>query len=65
MFDVGPLLLKFVVVVLQHLDELLIVFDALLVKQLDVLEVHAIVVRNLRHATKLAVLCRHVINYVG
>lgn len=65
MLDVGPLLLKFVIVVLQHLDELLVVLDALLVVQLDVLEVDAEVVWDVRHPTKLAVLCRHVINQVG
>ena len=65
MFDVGVLLLKFVIVILKHLNELLVVLDALLVVQLDVLEIDAEVVRDVRHTTKLAVLCSHVINQVG
>ena len=65
MFDVGAFFLKFVIVILKHLNKLLVVLDALLVVQLYVLEINAVVVRDVRHTTKLAVLCRHVINQVG
>ena len=65
MLEVGSFLLKFVVIVLEHLDELLVVLNALLVVQLDRLQRNAIIVWNISHASQLSVLSREVVNKVG
>ena len=65
MLQIGALFLELVVVVLQDLDQLLVVLDALLVEQLDVLQLDTVVVRNVGHAPQLPILCREVINEIG
>lgn len=65
MLQIGTLFLELVVVVLQDLDQLLVILDALLVEQLDVLELDTVVVRNVGHAPQLPVLSCEVINEVG
>ena len=64
MLKVSSLFLELVVVILEHLDKLLEVFNSLLVIQLDRLERDAIVVWHICHAAQLAVFCRHVIHDV-
>ena len=63
--DVGALLLELVVVILEDLDELLEVLNALLVVQFDSLERNTVVVRHVSHTTQLAVFCRHIVDDVG
>ena len=64
MLEVCALLFKLVVIVLEHLDELLVVLDPLLVVEFDGLKRDAIVVRDICHASQLSVLCSHVIHEV-
>jgi hypothetical protein len=56
MLQTGSLLLKLVVVVLQHLDQLCVVLDLLVRVELNCSQINAIVVRNLSHLAKSAVL---------
>ena len=64
MLQIGALFFELVVVVLQDLDQLLVVLDALLVEQLDVFELDAVVVGNVGHTPQLPVLSGEVINEI-
>ena len=64
MFQVSSLFLQLVVVVLQHLYQLLKVFNALLVVQFDCLKTNTEVVGNIRHSSQLTVLGSHVVDRV-
>jgi hypothetical protein len=55
MLQTGSLLLKLVVVVLQHLDQLCVVLDLLVRVELNCSEINAIVIRNLSHLAKSAI----------
>ena len=64
MFQVSSLFLQLVVVVLQHLYQLLKVLDTLLVVQFDCLKTNTEVVGNICHSSQLTVLGSHVVDRV-
>jgi hypothetical protein len=59
------LLLEFVVIILQNLDQLLEVLDFLLVVYSDGVQIKAVVVGDLRHLSKALVFGGQVVNGVG
>ena len=64
MLEVGTLLFKFVVVILEHLYQLLEILNTLLVIQLDRLERDSVIVWHICHSAQLAVFSGHIIDYV-
>lgn len=65
MLEFGALFLKLVVVVLQHLDQLLKIVDFLFVVQLDLVELYAVVVWHVCHLSQSAVFSDKVLDLVG
>ena len=63
--QLGTFLLQTVVVVLEDLDQLLVVFDFLLVAQLNATNIEAIVVWHIVHRLQYAVLSDQVLDSVG